>query len=69
MLWEKKIQLKKEARSEFEKQNDEIKRLKMEVQNKEVTCGLSLSLPKSSVREKDKAVLTKTEERDSNGLL
>lgn len=47
MLWEKKIQLKKEARSEFEKQNEEVELLKMEVQNKEVTCGLFSSLPKS----------------------
>lgn len=37
MLWEKKIQLKEEARSEFEKQNEEIQKLKMEIQNKEVT--------------------------------
>lgn len=39
MVWEKKIQLKKEARSEFEKQNEEVEKLKMEVQNKEVTLG------------------------------
>uniref|UniRef100_A0A674MJ37 Coiled-coil domain-containing protein 40 n=1 Tax=Takifugu rubripes TaxID=31033 RepID=A0A674MJ37_TAKRU len=36
MLWEKKIQLKKEARSEFEKQNEEVERLKLELQNKEL---------------------------------
>lgn len=40
MLWEKKIQLKEEARSEFEKQNEEVQKLKMEVQNKEVISGL-----------------------------
>lgn len=37
MLWEKKIQLKEEARSEFDKQNDELQKLKIDVQNKEVT--------------------------------
>lgn len=36
MVWEKKIQLKEEARSEFEKQNEEVQKLKLEVQNKEV---------------------------------
>lgn len=39
MLWEKKIQLKEEARSEFEKQDEEVQKLKMEVQNKEVKFG------------------------------
>lgn len=39
MLWEKKIQLKEEARSEFEKQNEEVQKLKMEVHNKEVIFG------------------------------
>lgn len=39
MLWEKKIQLKEEARSEFEKQNEELQQLKIEVQNKEVIFG------------------------------
>lgn len=39
MVWEKKIQLKKEARSEFERRNEEVEKLKMQVQNKEVTPG------------------------------
>lgn len=56
MLWEKKIQLKKEARSEFEKQNEEVERLKMELQNKEVTCGLSLPSPKSCERKRQGCV-------------
>lgn len=39
MLWEKKIQLKEEARSEFTKQDEEVQKIKMEVQNKEVKFG------------------------------
>lgn len=66
MLWEKKIQLKEEARSEFQKQNEELQKLKMEVQNKEVRSvygspqGLERPEPHRSGRRRTKLIGEKT---------
>lgn len=43
MLWERKIQLAKETRSELKKQNEELQKLKMVVRKKEV-CTSIISL-------------------------
>lgn len=40
MLWERKIQLAKETRSEIKKQNEELQKLKMVVRKKEVRTSI-----------------------------
>lgn len=49
MLWERKIQLAKETRSEIKKQNEELQKLKMVVRKKEVCISVISSHVRFSI--------------------